>query len=173
MSVAHPLYLPRVALAVAVIAALAGCAMDSETKVRDELGAWVNLGETVYFESRMDCTAALFKTRSTTVRASVNMVRTLPDGLRLIGAGETVGFDLAKQSPNAISEQVMSADLPNGLGLVSSGISGKNCMTDTVQRAYLTALTSDNSIMIYAPSNNALAVLDVQQGQVFFARGDV
>ncbi|WP_146344736.1 hypothetical protein [Falsiphaeobacter marinintestinus] len=170
---AHPHCMPRVALAIAAIATLAGCAMDSEAKVRTQLGAWVNLGETVYFESRMDCTAALFKTRSTTARASVSMVRTLPDGLRLISAGETVGFDLPAQSPNAISQQVMSADLPNGLGLVSSGISGKNCMSDTVQRAYLTALTSDNSIMIYAPSTNALAVLDVQQGQVFFARGDV
>lgn len=169
---ARPYHAPVLAGALAV-AGLAGCAMDDEAQVRAELGRWVEPGATLYFESRLACTAARFEVRSSELHPSVEVVRHLEDGLRLVAAGRSVAFHLDGKSPTAISEEVMSADLPGGIGLLSAGVGGKDCMDEAEQIRFFAALHDPSVVMVYAPATNALALLDPNQREVFFVRGDV
>lgn len=172
MSVAQRFPL-RAAFAVLLVPlGLAGCAMDDEASVRAELSRWASLGDAVFFESKMDCTAAIFASKTSTPKA-IRIATHLDEAIRLIDADQPVAFAIDGASPNTVSEQLMSANLPGGLGLISSGISGKNCMGNDQQAAYFETLQDPGAFLIYAPATNGLAVLDPTRKRVIFARGNV
>ena len=173
MTLAQPYRLTALAGLALALMGLVGCALDSESEVRAQLATWVNLGETHYFDSSMGCTAGLFAVEDTRLRSFITKVRSVDSGLKAIEEDKTVAFDIAGQSPSLVSEAVMTADLPKGLGLLSSGVAAKDCMKDGLKRAYLTTLNSAQAVMIYDAKTNAVAILDRINKRVFFARGDV
>lgn len=151
---------------------LAGCAMDEEAEVRAQAETWAALGDTIYFESKWTCTAAVFAVEETRIRSFITKVRKVDRGLRLTGEGETVAFDVDGLSPTEVSEAVMSADLPKGLSVLNSGVAAKDCMEGTVPAAYLSALNDPQAVLIFAPENKAMAVLDRRNKRLFYARGN-
>lgn len=152
---------------------LAACALDREAEVRAQLGGWMPLGDTLYFESKLECTAGVFATQADFLQGKVRTVSTLHDGLAALGKEATVAFELEGMTPDQVSQAVMSADLPKGLGVLSSGLSARACMDEDTKSAYLGALKSPAALLVFAPENNALVILDRDGRQVFFARGDV
>ena len=160
-------------LAALALFGLAGCAMDREADVRAQLANWVKLGATSYFKSTMECTAGVFETASDYPSASLQIVRTVRQGLMLLGHDIAVAFEIAGQTPTLVSEAVMTADLPQGLGILSSGVAAKGCMNDPLVRSYLSALHSERAILIFDPASNVLAVLDRDGQRIFYARGNV
>ncbi len=155
------------------VVGLSGCAQDRESAVRAELGQWLALGDTSYFDSSLECTAGVFALEGIEIRDTIPVVRTIKKGMRLLGEGTAVAFDVPDVSPTSVSEAIMSANLPGGLGILSSGVAAKNCMTDEVQHSYLAALTAADTVLFFDPSGNALAVLDRTHKRAFFARGSV
>ena len=172
MIMAQP-YRQSVLAGALALAGLAGCAKDDEAKLRAEIADWVDPGATLYFDSRLTCTAARFETRSTRPLPKVVMVESLEQGIDRIAAGRVVGFALEGISPTRISEAVMSANLPGGIGIVSAGVGAKDCMDSAEQARYFEALNNPTVTMIYAPKANILMLLDVAAKQVFVMRGDV
>ncbi len=165
--------IPCGALAILAIAGLTGCAQDRESAVREELGQWLILGETLYFESSIECTAAVFVLRGAEIRETIPVVALITPGIRFLKEGRAVAFDVPDVSPSDISETIMSTDLPTGIGLLSSGVAAKNCMGEDTRDSYLAALTASGAVLIFDPSGNGLAVLDRAGKRVFFARGGV
>ncbi|NIZ60111.1 hypothetical protein DL239_03865 [Sedimentitalea sp. CY04] len=155
------------------LTALAGCAMDSEDEVRARVGDWVSLGDTTYFKSTMDCTAGVFKVDGVRVTSLISKARSIATGMTLLKEGDAVAFDVKGLSPNAVSEQIMTRDLPQGIGVLSSGIAGKNCMTDQIKEAYLRALLDPDSVLMFDPDGNVMAVLDRRNSKIYYARGTV
>ncbi|MCE8509885.1 hypothetical protein KBY28_15650 [Ruegeria pomeroyi] len=160
-------------LAALALIGLAACALDREAEVRAQLGGWMPLGDTLYFESKLECTAGLFATQADFLQNKVRTVSTLNDGLAALSKEAIVAFDLEGETPDQVSQAVMSADLPKGLGILASGLSARACMDEGTRSAYLSALHSPAALLIFAPDNNALVILDRDRRQVFFARGDV
>ncbi|UWQ90262.1 hypothetical protein QEZ52_15985 [Aliisedimentitalea scapharcae] len=160
-------------LAALALGGLAGCAMDREADVRAQLDTWVELGATSYFQSTMECTAGVFATGSQYLSAPVQTVRSVRQGLLLMGHDIAVAFDVSGQTPTLVSEAVMTADLPKGLGVLSSGVAAKGCMDDTLTRSYLAALHSDQAMLIFDPASNVMAVLDRAGERIFYARGNI
>ncbi|AAV94402.1 hypothetical protein KQ247_14250 [Ruegeria pomeroyi] len=160
-------------LAVLALIGLAACALDREAEVRAQLGGWMPLGDTLYFESKLECTAGVFATPADILQTKVRTVSTLRDGLAALSREAIVAFDLEGETPDQVSQAVMSADLPKGLGILASGLSARACMDEATKSAYLSALHSPAALLIFAPDNNALVILDRDRRQVFFARGDV
>ena len=174
MTMAQPYRLAALSgAALLALSGLTGCAMDREAKVRALLGAWVELGSTTWFRSTMDCTAAVFRTETPNPAPEVQQVRSVRQGLMLLGHDITVGFGIGGLSPTQISEKVMQADLPKGLGVLSAGLAARGCMDEATERSYLSALGSEHALLIFVPSRNVLAVLDRAGQQIFFARGNV
>lgn len=157
----------------AALALLTGCAKDTEEDVRTTLSSWVALAETVYFSSKGDCTAGLFKTQRTGFSEAVVHVRGVRGGLQALKTGATVAFDVSRLSPNEVSQQITSANLAEGIAVISSGAGGRRCMSDDIADRFYGALTAPSSVMIFDTAANALAVLRPELGLLFFARGDV
>jgi hypothetical protein len=174
MTLAQPYRLSALAGVVALaLTGPAGCAMDREAEVRARLAEWVEPGDTLWFRSTMDCTAAVFRTKTVTPSPDVQRVTSVRQGLLLLGHDVIVGFDVDGLSPTQVSEEVMSADLPRGLGVLSSGVAAKGCMDEQTTRSYLSALHSDQAMLIFDPAGKVLAVLDRAGQRIFFARGTV
>ncbi|MBE1283008.1 MAG: hypothetical protein GJ676_06825 [Rhodobacteraceae bacterium] len=160
-------------LATLALTGLVGCALDREAQVRALLDSWVVLGRTTYFKSTMECTAGLFDTHSDQLSIMLQRVPTVRQGLLLMGHDLAVAFDVAGRTPTEVSEDVMEADLPKGLGVLTSGVAAKNCMDEALTVNYLEALHSERAMLIFDPTSNGLAILDRDRQRIFFARGPV
>lgn len=161
------------ALAVACFAGLAACAQDSEAELRAEIGAWLTLDETVHFRSTLSCTAALFRVRSGALTSQVRKVNSVNEGLRRLSNGEIVAFDLPGRSPNAVSEDIMSDSLPEGIAILSSGLSGTECLDDNMIASYGAALRDDRAVFVFDTSRNTLGVLQPDLRLLFVLRGSL
>ena len=156
--------------------ALSGCfKLDTEDEVRSLIRDWVFLAQTRDFTSRPTCTAAIFETVSSSLRSGpVRSVTTLRDGVRLLSEGRAVAFEVAGLTPNEVSEGLMSLDLPEGLGLVSSFVGPSRAfMSESFQQDAWLALMSPDTVLIYDPSSNALLLLHRPSQIAFFMRGNV
>jgi len=152
---------------------LAGCALDSESEVRARLDGWVTLGETEYFESEMGCTAGAFELRQSRFKSKVASVDTVEEGLRLLQQDWAVAFDLPGLSPSEVSEVISSRNLSEGIGVLASGVSSRDCMSDEIRRRYLAAVNAADSILVFDTTDNAMAIVDRVSRVVFFVRGSV
>ncbi|ASP22633.1 lipoprotein [Antarctobacter heliothermus] len=165
------------AVATLLMTLLAGCfRLETEAEVRAHLNTWVFLAQTRHFTVRSTCTAAIFDTISGEVRSSgpVRRVEDLSNGQRLLAEGRTVAFELPGLSPNEVSEALMSVNLSEGLGLISSFVGpSQACMTEAFQNDIYLALMSPDTGMIYDPSRNALVLLHRPSQIAFYLRGNV
>ncbi|RFP86126.1 hypothetical protein DZK27_15125 [Rhodobacteraceae bacterium 63075] len=153
---------------------LAGCALDSEESLRRALGTRLYLLDTVHFASKGNCTAAVFTLAKGEFREPFPMVVSVKGALAKLRAGEAAYLHLEGRTPNEISEEIMSHDLPTGLGLISVGIGpAQDCMSDPVSRGYYMVLTSAQSQMVYLPEENALLLLYPPEKLAFFLRGNI
>lgn len=152
---------------------LAGCTLDEEQTVRDRLDTWLSLKETVYFESKSDCTAGLFRTAYPDIKSAAARVTSVGEGLTVLSTGQPVAFAVPDLSPAEVSEGITSVNLPEGVGVITSGLGGRKCMDETMIRRFAAALTAPDAIMIFDTTENALAILRPAQRLVFFTRGAV
>ncbi len=150
---------------------LTGCAMDTEDAVRAQLGSWLSLGETLFFNSSRECSAGLFVAPSNRMRKVVQTVHSVRDGLHVMTLDSVVAFEIPGRSPTQVTEDIMTADLPTGLGFLNSGIAARNCMDEQVAAAYYEVLTTLGGVLIFDPETRGLAILDRDANRVFFARG--
>jgi hypothetical protein len=160
----------------ALLLPLAACLrLDTEEEVRAQVKTWVFLAQTRTFVSKPTCTAAIFDTISPDVRSmAVRRVSSVRSGLRLIQEGRTVAFDVEGLTPNDVSQQMMSMNLSEGMGLVSSFIGpSRVCMDDQFQVDIYYALMQPESLVIYDPGSNALGILHRPSQIFFFLRGNV
>lgn len=158
-------------LAVLALTGLAGCALDKEGAVRAQIGDWVKLGDTHYFYSTVDCTAGVFEVKGRRITSLISKTRSIATGVRLLESGKAVAFEADGQSPNDVADQIMSNNRLQGIGVLSSGVSGKTCMNKPVKDAYLQALLEPSSVLIFDPIGSVMAVLDRSNNQLFFSRG--
>ncbi|MFW8593501.1 hypothetical protein [Cribrihabitans neustonicus] len=157
----------------AALAALSGCALDEETALRARLAGWVELGETYFFRSSMSCTAAVFHTgESPRITSLVERARSLETGMKMLGEGRPVVFAVAGKSPNALTEAIMSRDLPQGLGVLNSGLAGLSCMSDLVKAIYYQAIRNPASKLVFVPETRAMLVLDRQAMALIYVRSN-
>ena len=157
-------------LATAAGVLLSACSLDQETEIRSKLQSWVKLGETFYFYSRVNCTAALFDVKADRISSLIKKAGSIEAGMRAIVEQKVVAFQIAALSPTQVTEQIMTLDLPLGLGVLSSGTGGKDCMAREMEVAYFNALLDPTSV-IYDPVAKSMAVFDLRNRRLFFSRG--
>lgn len=150
-----------------------GCAKDDEADVRDIISAWIALKGTIYFQSQSGCTAALFRTDRVALSSEIVRVKNVPSGLSALQQGATVAFDVPDLSPSQVSEQITTANLAEGIGVISSASGGRRCMNDDMVNRFYGALTTPTAVLIFDTKSNALAVMRPELDLIFFTRGDV
>jgi hypothetical protein len=176
VSLPHPPSRPRRLLrafaGVALAALVTGsCSLDQEEQVRAQVQDWVKLGETYYFFSRVNCTAALFEVKASRISSKVKKVRDVEAGMRAIYEEIAVAFEVEGLSPTEVTEEIMNRDLPMGIGVLSSGTGGKDCMAIEMEEAYFNALLDPTSALIYHPTAKFTVVFDRRNRRIFYSRG--
>ncbi|KIC21621.1 hypothetical protein [Leisingera sp. ANG-Vp] len=157
----------------AALAILSGCALDKEDALRAQLSAWVELGETYFFQSSSSCTAAVFHTaESPRITSMLDRARSIETGMKMLDAGKPVVFAVSGKSPNAVTEAIMSRNLPQGLGVLNSGLAGVSCMSDLVKSIYYQAIRNPASKLVFVPDGHAMLVLDKQAMALIYVRGN-
>ncbi|EBA16526.1 lipoprotein, putative [Roseobacter sp. SK209-2-6] len=151
---------------------LAACTLDQEDELRAQLDPWVTLGDTFYFSSSSTCTAAIFHAQSARVSSLLEPARSVNTGLQMVAEKRPVVFKVGGKSPNAVVEDIMSKDLPNGLGVLNSGLAGVNCMTDREKSIYYRAIMNPKAQLAFLPKENAVMVVDPGAMAVIFVRGN-
>jgi hypothetical protein len=157
----------------AALVLVSGCALNTEEEVQDIVAGWLSLEALAYFESKSDCTAAVFRVQDTVFSEAVTRTEDVRFGLQAIKSGATVAFAVPDMSPNEMSSRITSYDLPEGIGIISSGMGAKACMSEDLQRRFFAALSAPSSVMIFDTSSNALAVLRPEAKTLYFLRGAV
>ncbi|MCV2891588.1 hypothetical protein [Lentibacter sp. XHP0401] len=152
----------------------AGCELDREEDVKTLLSSRLYILTTMHFTSKSSCTAAVFTLALGEFRKGYYLAETLDTALERIRDQEPVQFALEGLNPNQITEAIMSRDLSNGLGLISSGIGpARDCMDAKISRGYYRVLLSEQTQMVYLPEENALLLLYPPERLAFFLRGNV
>ncbi len=162
---------PKIFAGLFVMMMLTGCDLDRESDVRAIVKDWVKLGETFYFVSQPSCTAALFDVKSTRVSSVLKKVRNLDAALRNLKGVQPIAFMLPGHSPTQVTEVIMTADLPTGLGLLTAGTSAKGCMAAEMENAYFNALLDPTSVMLFDPQSRSVAVFDNRNKRLFYSHG--
>ncbi len=153
--------------------ALSGCVLDDEAAVRRQLAQWVALGDTMYFKSQKECTAGLFHTKAGAVKSGIGKVRSIKNALRVIDKGRAVAFRVEGMTPGEVHKQLDLANRTVGIGMLTSGLGGRNCLTSALQDEFALALRGKDVIVLYDPNNHAFALFERASKRVFYARGDV
>jgi hypothetical protein len=151
---------------------LTACALDRESTVRAQLDTWVVLGETVFFKSNRICTAGLFATGASSILSGAKKVRSVDRGVRVVGQGDTVAFDIPNLSPADVQSEVDATTRPVSLVILTSGLEAKDCLTDDLQEEFTRALFAKDAVLIFDPGSRAVALFDRAQKQVFYTRAD-
>lgn len=157
-------------MSVLVLLLLSACSLDREGAVRAQLNQWVVLGDTLYFNSTRDCTAAVFDTEATSVLSGAKKVRSIERGLRLIGQDQVVAFDMATLSPADLYERIDKAYRRISLRMLVSGLAARDCLTDPFRDAFVQALNTTNVVLVFDPENAAMALFDRARKQVIYSR---
>ncbi len=159
-------------LAGVVFLALTACARHSEDELRARLKNWFSLGDTLYFQSQMGCTAALFAAQSDGVKAALplgNQAETAVFDLRQRGV---IGLMKADRSPDQWFIDVMNADRPTGVAVQAAAIRAKACMSEDMRAQFQKALRQKGAVFVYDDKLKILALFDPESRRVLVSGGN-
>lgn len=160
-------------LALAALLALGGCERHSEAEARALVAGWVDLGDTLYFESQRGCTAAVFRVKSADIKSRVPVF----DSAEAVVASARQNRPFALSAPGKTADQLfidlMNADRPTGVAVQAVGLEAKPCMNGKASNTFYAALNADPSTVVFSREDAAFAVLDPLRGVVVLTSGDV
>lgn len=163
-------------LSVLLLCGAAGCKLDKQDALTGELSGWLSVRQALEFSSRATCTGAVFLLEDAVISDRITKATSVPTAVHYLRAGRTVAFELFDISPTEVSEQIMTANLEQGLGILSNGVGpAQRCLSDRAGYAFYLAITSPEAVMIYDPEGNAITVVHIQSEVplAFFLRGNV
>jgi len=152
---------------------LTACTPDTEDGFRDEVGQWLSLGDTLYFNATRSCTAGVFEARSGVFGSQMRSVSSWPEAVRLIEQRRPVVFENATGSPSELTGAIMGQTPHLGTQFLSAGLAGRACMTAEVQAAYHAALSDSEAALMFDPESQTIGVLQIDSKRVFVARGEL
>ena len=161
------------ALGLAALMTLTSCARHTEDAARALVSQWFELGETLYFESKSKCTAAVYRVRTGDVKSRVPLFASV-DAVSANGQQDRAfALTVPDTSADALFIQLMNADRPTGVAIQAAGIEARNCMTEKARNTFYAALTVQPSVLVFSPGDGAFAVLDPLRHLVVLTSGDM
>jgi hypothetical protein len=171
MSLAALLPIPRSLTAVVALGALAACTPDTEAEFRDEVGAWLSLGETLYFNATRACTGAVFEARSGILASAMRSATSWREARLALDAGAPVAFETLTLTPSDFTGIVMDEDPTLGSQMISGGLAIRDCLDAARQSEYLTALREPDAALMFDPATRTVGVLSADRRTLFIGRG--
>ncbi len=162
-------------LAISACFLLTSCQRDSELELREKLNQWFYLGGTVYFESQIRCTGAVFHLLDDRPRPSLVVQDDTARAKEAFRSSGIVAIQMAGVTPAELTDDM----LPSGSGILgkealSAGALAVSCFEDTDIGAMLhESLTSPGAILAYESETKGLMILHPFHRRLIFLAGDV
>lgn len=153
--------------------ALSACKRDTPEEARARAQTWLHLGEQVHFSASAYCAVGVYRLTKDEARGTLYHVSDAERALWHIRQDHPIAMHHPDKSPNDFSQELMSRDLPEGLGLLSSATGPRECMTDDIARGVFVILMTPEAWTIYDPGTDVLVLADFRRGYAVYMRGNV
>ncbi|UWQ15069.1 hypothetical protein K3556_04015 [Aliiroseovarius sp. M344] len=152
---------------------LAGCDRNNADDLRAELEQRFFLGETLFFESKQRCTAAVFRATENDVKQGVvshDDPETAQAAYRREG---TAVFRRAGLSPHDLTDiLLMSGDGAFGKQALAAAALVEGCLTKEISIGFKVALTRPGATLAISDALGGVIILDPVDRKLYFAAGD-
>lgn len=163
----------RPTLALLAALSLSACTPDTESAFREEVSAWLSLGETRFFNATRRCTAAVFDVRSGILTSAMRSVTSWPEAQREIARGRPVAFETVTVSPSELTGAIMEDTPSLGTQFLSAGLAARNCMDAETEAAYFEALNQPDATLLFDPEHQTVGILRADLRLLFVGRGEL
>ncbi|WP_424939449.1 hypothetical protein [Aliiroseovarius sp. S253] len=155
------------------ITLLSGCNLHSEKKLRTSLEQYFTLGDTLFFNSKMTCTAAVFRAALNDVKPEMPMAATSLETQEFFRSTGKAAVRAEGQTPHALTDEMLTTE-DGAFGrqaLAAAALVGK-CLSDTNSQDFHRALTRPGATIAYDTGVGGVMILDPVERKLFFAAGD-
>ena len=154
---------------------LTACARDAEADLRSRLIRWFDVRTTIYFESHMRCTAAIYKVEAVEPKDSLPVQRDPENAKRAFRMGRVAAIQMAGFSPNDLTDaMLLSGDGIFGKQVLASAAQSVPCLESNMAKdALRTAMTRPGAVLAYDRQSEGLIILDPIAARLFYVAGDV
>lgn len=166
-------FLRHIPWAAAGVVLLSGCNLHHEGALRTALEPYFTLGDTLSFDSRMTCTAAVFRAALNDVKPDMPLAATSTEAQDLFRKAGKVALRAPGQTPHALTDEMLKTE-DGAFGrqaLAAAALVGK-CLSDTDSQDFHRALTRPGATIAYDTRVGGMMVLDPVERKLFFAAGD-
>lgn len=160
-------------VAVTSVAFLSGCNLHSESKLRSSLEQYFTLGDTLSFESKLTCTAAVFRAALNDVKPNMPLVATSVEAQELFRSTGKAAVRAERETPHALTDEMLTTE-DGAFGrqaLAAAALVGK-CLSDADSQDFHRALTRPGATIAYDTGVQGVMILDPVERKLFFAAGD-
>jgi len=159
-------------IALAGLMTLGACERHSEEEALRLMSGWFDLGETLYFESRKGCTAAIYRVKSGDVKSRVPVF----DSVEAVAVSgrlqKTFALSIRDKTADELFIDLMNADRSTGIAIQAAGVAARPCMSERARNTFFAVLNAEPSTVVFSNAETAFAVLDPVRGIVMLTSGD-
>ncbi|MRU14271.1 hypothetical protein FDP25_02395 [Roseovarius sp. A21] len=158
-------------LAVASAGLVAGCGPEDEPAMRDRLGQYFSLRDTVAYEARRPCVAGVFRLADDQVKAAMPVANGVGEMLALLAREDLALLKDRGHSPDAAFVTVMNVERARGMQMRRAGLEARACMDATIETAFRHALDGVGNMVAYDVKSGLLMLVDRRNRLLVVARG--
>ena len=159
-------------LAMAFLGVVAGCGPEDETVMRDRLGQYFSLRETIAYEARRPCLAGVFHVADDRVKAAMPVASGVGEMLGLLARRDLALLNDPGQSPDTLFIEVMNVERTQGMRMRRAGLEALDCMDAVTETAFRHALDGRGNMVGFDAQSGLLMLLDRRNRLLVIARGD-
>ncbi|MCK8465240.1 hypothetical protein MUY35_15380 [Aliiroseovarius sp. S1339] len=152
---------------------LAGCDRNTAADLRAALENRFFLGDTLFFESKLRCTAAVFRATENDVKPGV-VTHTSHEAAQTAYRREgTAVLRDPQRSPHDLTDALlMSGDGAFGKQALAAAALVDRCLTNEISVGFRIALTRPGATLAYSDALGGVIILDPVDRKLYFAAGD-
>jgi hypothetical protein len=158
-------------LAVASAGMVAGCGPEDEPAMRDRLGQYFSLRDTVAYEAGRPCVAGVFHLADDRIKAPMPVAHGVDEMLALLAREDLALLQLRGRSPDAAFVAVMNVERATGMQMRRAGLEARACMDAIIETAFRHALDGVGNMVAYDVKSGLLMLVDRRNRLLVVARG--
>ncbi|WP_294623512.1 hypothetical protein [uncultured Roseovarius sp.] len=158
-------------LAMAFLGVVAGCGPEDETAMRDRMGQYFSLRETVAYEARRPCLAGVFHVADDRVKAAMPVASGVGEMLGLLARRDRALLNDPGQSPDELFIEVMNVERTQGMRMRRAGLEALECMDAVTETAFRHAVDGPGNLVGFDAQSGLLMLLDRRNRLLVIARG--
>jgi len=158
-------------LAMASAGMVAGCGPEDESAMRERLGQYFSLRDTVAYEARRPCVAGVFHLADDRIKAPMPVAHGVGEMLALLAREDLALLKDRRHSPDAAFVTVMNAERARGMQMRRAGLEARACMDATIETTFRHALDGVGNMVAYDVKSGLLMLVDRDTRLLVVARG--